>query len=189
MNKYIRASVCLLNASIKHILLKIARGKNLKWKMPSLVSPLTEITVDRGGRLILGKMFRMRSSSKLRVRKNAIVKIGKNFSMSNSCMIVSWDSICIGDDVQFGPGVFVYDHDHEYDAPEGLSGEKYKTSPIIIGDGVWIGANSIILRGSEIGDGCVVAAGTVIRGKYPANTLIYENREVKEKLIVRPKFK
>ena len=60
---------------------------------------------------------------------------------------------------------------------DGLGG--YKASPVSIGNNVWVGANSVILRGVEIGDNCVVAAGTVVtKGSYPANTLIREKREL-----------
>jgi maltose O-acetyltransferase len=40
--------------------------------------------------------------------------------------------------------------------------------PPIIGDGVWIGANAIVLRGVKIGDGAVVAAGAVVTRDIPA---------------------
>lgn len=129
----------------------------------------------------------MRSGAKLRVRKTGSVFIGKNFSMSNNCVITSWESIEIGENVQFGPGVLVYDQDHDYAVVGGLKAEKYKTSPIKIGNGVWIGANSIILRGTKIGDNSVVAAGSVIKGVYGSNLVIYNKREINIKTIVKKK--
>ena len=177
MNRYLHAGICAGIGIIKCSLLKLERGKDFSFKLPNLISPRTEITVDRLGKLSIGKMFRLRSGAKARVRKNATVKIGENFSMSNNCMIVAWEKIEIGDNVQFGPGVLVYDQDHDYQAPGGLAAEKYKTSPVTIGNNVWIGANAIILRGSEIGDNCVIAAGTVVKGKYPENSLTYQKQE------------
>ena len=59
---------------------------------------------------------------------------------------------------------------------------KYKTAPVeysAITSG--IGANCVILRGTKIGDNCVVAAGSVIKGEFPANTLIYQKRETEIK--------
>ena len=53
---------------------------------------------------------------------------------------------------------------------------KFQTSPITIGSNVWIGANTLILRGTTIGDNCVVAGGSVIRGSYPADTVIVQKR-------------
>ena len=52
----------------------------------------------------------------------------------------------------------------------------FKTSPVIIGNNVWIGANTVILRGTEIGDNCVIGAGCVIKGKYGANSVIVQKR-------------
>jgi maltose O-acetyltransferase len=37
---------------------------------------------------------------------------------------------------------------------------------------VWIGDRVLILKGSEIGEGCVVAAGAVVSGKFPPDVLI-----------------
>lgn len=47
--------------------------------------------------------------------------------------------------------------------------------PIVIGDNVWIGLNAIIPKGTEIGDNCIVSAGTVVKGKFPANSVITGN--------------
>lgn len=169
--------MCGANSLIKFGVLKIQCGNRFNCDMVNLVSPLTEITVDKGGKLAIGKIFRMRSGAKLRVRPNAEVTIGSNFSMSNNCVITSWDKIEIGDNVQFGPGVLVYDQDHDVKVPGGLAAEKYKTKPIKIGNGVWVGANSIILRGTSIGDNVVIAAGSIVKGKIPSNSLLVQKRE------------
>lgn len=177
MNKYLRATICELISICKFGLLKIEKGRKFNCKMINLVSPLTEVTIDKGGQLRIGNKFRMRSGAKIRVRKNANVSIGKNFSMSNNCVITSWEKIDIGDNVQFGPGVLVYDQDHDLKVPGGLAAEKYKTKPIYIGDGVWIGANTIILRGTVIGENTVIGAGSIVKGKIPANSLVVQKRE------------
>lgn len=44
--------------------------------------------------------------------------------------------------------------------------------PVVIGNGVWIGANVTILGGVNIGDGAVVAAGAVVTKDVPAKTLV-----------------
>lgn len=75
-----------------------------------------------------------------------------------------------------GPNVLIYDHDHDYKAKGGVFSLKYKTTPIVIGNNVWIGANSIILRGTSIGNNCVVGAGCVLKGEYPDNSIIVQKR-------------
>ena len=43
---------------------------------------------------------------------------------------------------------------------------------MLLGDDVWVGAGAYILPGSEIGDGAVVAAGSVVTGPVPPRTLV-----------------
>ena len=57
--------------------------------------------------------------------------------------------------------------------------------PIKIGNNVWIGANSIILKGVTIGDNSVIAAGTIVREDVDSNTLYYQEREYKAKAIIK----
>ena len=69
--------------------------------------------------------------------------------------------------------------------PHGLQGifiSRYAE----IGENCWIAGNVTILAGAEIGDGCVIGAGSVVAGKIPANSLAYGNpcrvvREITEK--------
>ena len=62
-------------------------------------------------------------------------------------------------------------------ASGGLKAGKYKTAPVIIGENVWIGANSIVLRGTRIGDRSVIAAGCVVHGEIPPDTILIQRRE------------
>ena len=42
---------------------------------------------------------------------------------------------------------------------------------------MWIGANVLILRGTTVGDNAVIAAGSVLRGEVPANTVYYTKQQ------------
>lgn len=120
----------------------------------------------------------LEGGSHVRIRKGAILSIGKNVSVNHGCMLVCHEKIIIGNDVQFSPNVMVYDHDHDYKADGGVKSMKFKTSPIHIGNNVWIGANSIILRGTFIGDNVVIAAGSLVKGTIPAGSLVYNKKEI-----------
>jgi predicted RNA-binding Zn-ribbon protein involved in translation (DUF1610 family) len=51
----------------------------------------------------------------------------------------------------------------------------YPMTPITIGDDVWIGPYSIIMKGVTIGNNSVVGAGSVVRQQVPPNSLVYGN--------------
>ena len=177
MNKYLRAAYCVPCGLLKVATLKVTRGKSFIAPKISMISPLTEITLDNGGKLEIGNMFKMRDGAKIRVRKGAICKIGSNTSINSNNMIVCRQEIIIGNDVQLSPNVQIYDHDHDFRVDGGIKARKYKTSSIIIGNNVWIGANSVILRGTKIGDNSVIGAGCIVKGVVQKNTILTQKRE------------
>lgn len=177
MNKYVRAAVCVPCGMIKMAWAKLFHLKSFSGPFVSLVSPHTEITMDNGAELRIGSNFKMRDGAKIRVRKGAVCKLGKNVSVNSNNVIACHECIEIGDDVQLSPNVQIYDHDHDFRAEGGIKAGKYKTAPVKIGNNVWIGANTVILRGTEIGDNCVIGAGCVVKGKYEDGSLIIQKRE------------
>ena len=176
MNKYIHAAYCVPCGMIKMAWTKLFHIKAFKGPLVSMVSPLKEISLDHGGKLEIGEKFRMRDGAKIRVRKGAVCKIGRNTSVNCNNMIVCRERIVIGDDVQFSQNVQIYDHDHDFRAEGGVKAGKYKTSSVEIGNNVWIGANTIILRGTKIGDNAVIAAGSIVKGEVPAGAVFVQKR-------------
>ena len=183
MNKYCRAAVCVPLGVIKIAFTKLFHMKTFHASPICMLSPFSEISLDYGGELKIERGFKMRDGAKVRVRKSGKCEIGKKVSLNSGNVIACYEKITIGNDVQFGPNVLIYDHDHDFRTDGGLSAMKYVTAPVEIGNNVWIGANCVILRGSKIGDNCVVAAGTVVKGEYKANQIIYNQRETLTKEI------
>lgn len=177
MNKYARGLGYLIAGVTKMVILKLWRGSKVNIAFPVLISPSTEVSVDKGGVLSIGKRISVRNGSRITVRNNGRLTIGNNFYMNTGCLISAHDSISIGNNVEFGPGVLVYDQDHDFRAEGGLQAKKFKTSPVKIGNNVWIGANSIILRGTTIGDNSVIGAGSIIKGEYASDSVIIQKRE------------
>lgn len=184
MQKYINALVEIIFAWIKLIKLKCFRRGECYLLSKNRIAPSTEISVSSKGRIRIGKGIIIKKDCGIFVRNQGVVTIGDGFFMNRFSMITAWDDIRIGDNVQFGPGVLVYDQDHDYRAKGGLASEQYTTSPIEIGNNVWIGANTIILKGSKIGSNSVIAAGSIIKGNIPDNMLFYQERKSMMKEIV-----
>lgn len=78
--------------------------------------------------------------------------------------------IVIGASCDIAPGVTFVPGSHEPGGADRRAGVGV-AQPIAVGDGTWIGANSVILAGVRIGRGCVVAAGSVVTRDVPDNTL------------------
>lgn len=175
VKRYIRAFICISFSLIKFIVIKLFNGKSFISGYINMCSPMSEIE-NRKGYLQIGRMLKMRSFSHIRVRKNAECILGDNVSLNYGCMIVAHENIKIGSNVELAPNVLIYDHDHDFRHSDGLSANHFKTSPVVIGDNCWIGANTVILRGTILGDNCVVGAGSVISGKYPAGSVIVQKR-------------
>lgn len=115
------------------------------------------------------------------VGREGNLQIGSRVYFNEYTIISCIESVTIGKNCKFGPHVCIYDSNHQYDAKDGVKAVS-TTAPIRIGEGCWIGANTIILKGSEIGDNCVIGAGCIISGRIPAHSIVTSDR----KLTVRP---
>ncbi|TYQ28927.1 acyltransferase [Pseudanabaena sp. UWO311] len=118
-------------------------------------------------------------------RNNATIAIGKRVFMNGS--LIAAQNIEIGDDVLISWGVTVVDHnshaisfsERSQDVVNWRLGKKdwanVKIAPIKISNKVWIGFNSIILKGVNIGEGAIVGAGSVVTKDVPAWTIVAGN--------------
>lgn len=176
MNGYIRALLTIPNGYLKLGIMKLFHIKMVRFGRLPRVSTNTEISIDSGAKLEIGDRFNMRGTARIRVREKGKLVIGDNVSLNINNMLACHDSIEIGDNVQFSPNVQIYDHDHDFRAEGGVKAGKYKTSPIKIGNNVWIGANVIILRGVTIGENSVIAAGSIVKKNVLPNSLFVQKR-------------
>ena len=154
---------------------KLFSPRKLRFGVVERISPNVLLEFNRGAEVALGKKIRVHSGSKIKVRRGALLSIGAGTKINYNCMIVCRQSVSIGEKCEFGPGVLVYDHDHDFRA--GLEKKEYKCSDVVIGNRVWIGANTVILRGAVIGDDCVIGAGSIVKGNVPANSVLVQKRD------------
>tara|TARA_R110002020_G_scaffold144769_1_gene317928 strand:- start:2894 stop:3319 length:426 start_codon:yes stop_codon:yes gene_type:complete len=109
------------------------------------------------------------------VDSNASLTIGNNVGIS-SVIIAVHNSISIGNNVKLGAGSRIFDsdfHSINYLNRRFSKGdlEFRETSPVFIGDDVFIGANSTILKGVNIGSRSVIGAGSVVTKSVPADEI------------------
>ena len=168
---------------LRNIKLKLLRGSDYHCKWLYSCSPSTEIRIHKGGKLTIGQHLSTLRNVLVSVCPNATLVIGDNVNINTDCSIIAKNKISIGNDVIFGPGCKIYDHDHDYTKTGKERRESFVTGTVKVGNGVWFGANCIVLRGTVIGDNCVFGAGTIIKGDYPDNTLVVQERAEKQKRI------
>ena len=106
-----------------------------------------------------------------------LLQIGNNVGFNSNCIISSHSRIEIGNNVEVGPNVCIYDQDHDTKCEGGIKAGKFITAPVNIGDNTWIGANVVILRGTNIGRNCIIAAGSIVKGEVPDNSTYIQKRE------------
>lgn len=143
------------------------------------------VMVARGGKFSIGKNFAMNNGIKgnpigcyerctFFVDRGAVLTIGDNVGMSQAALICH-KSITIGNNVKIGGGVCIYDTDfHSLDPVIRRSSEDLKNraeKPVVIGNDVFIGAKSIILKGVTIGENSVIGAGSVVTKSVSANQI------------------
>jgi len=102
-----------------------------------------------------------------------IIEIGSRTLIGRGSHIVGHWHIEIGDDIQTGPNVYITDQNHGYqDLDRPIGAQDPIEAAVKIGSGSWLGANVVVLPGSDIGEHCVVAAGAVVRGVFPDRVVI-----------------
>ena len=114
--------------------------------------------------------YKMKHGDKLRVHASASIRnpqniiVGTNSHINYNCCIWCGENskIILGDNLLMGPGVKMFSTNHGTSLKEPMTFQEMQEADIVIGNDCWIGANSVILKGVTIPDGCVVAAGAVV---------------------------
>ncbi len=153
---------------IKMCLFKIRHPRSLKIAVIQSFEKI-RIEINGGGRAEIGSFNQNREKLFVGVYGGKL-KIGNHcfFNINNSITCV--ESIEIGDNCKFGNNLVMVDHDHNFKT----SLPEFISVPIKIGNNVWCGANVTILKGTTIGNNCVIGAGSVVKGDIPSNSRIIQ---------------
>lgn len=146
------------------------------------------IAKSKGATMIIGGKCRFRSGiltnllglyqrTIIVAKGKGIVKIGEDVGVSGAT-IYAREAIEIGDKTLIGANTKIIDNDfHPVDPEMRLltPGDNIATAPIKIGKNVFIGCNSLVLKGVTIGDNSVIGAGSVVVKDVPANCVAAGN--------------
>lgn len=145
-----------------------------------------KVNIGIGGKCIIGKNFRSNNREmsnpigrfnkcSIIVGKKGELIIGENVGMSSTA-IVCQNSIQIGNYVNIGGNVVIYDtdfhslnHNDRTDRAKDIANTN--TRPVIIGNNAFIGAHTTILKGVTIGNNAIVGACSVVSKSVPDNEI------------------
>lgn len=96
-------------------------------------------------------------------------RVGKGVFINFGCTFLDQGGITIGDGVFIAPDVKILTEGHP---EEPTRRRTLLTKPVVIGDGVWIGAGATILPGVTIGENAIVAAGAVVSRDVEPDTIV-----------------
>lgn len=153
---------------------KLIYFKNIDSSIFSLQANSRIEAFSKNAKIHIGKFVFIRKNASIRVDHYGKLHIGDKVFINDNCNINCVHKISIGKYTKIAPNVSINDHDHNF---KHSTDDHLIKGEVIIGENVWIGSNVVILRDTFIGDNAVIAAGSVVKGNVPANTLFLNKRE------------
>jgi acetyltransferase-like isoleucine patch superfamily enzyme len=106
--------------------------------------------------------------------RDAVIRIG-NGCRVNGVTMECEKSITIGEECIIGSATVIDTDFHIIENSEHIMFGREVSRPITIGDEVWLGSKSAVLKGSKIGDRSVVGFGAVVSGEVPSDVVVAGN--------------
>lgn len=126
----------------------------------------TRLLLENNSQMLIDGYFRMYAGSYIRIVENGKLIVHGGF-INENVQITCGDTIEIGRDCAIARDVII----RSYDGHRILDGRKKISASIYIGNHVWIGQRAIILKGVKIGDGAIIAAGSIVTKDIPSHAL------------------
>jgi acetyltransferase-like isoleucine patch superfamily enzyme len=98
------------------------------------------------------------------IGEHAIVRVGKGSYFSPESLLVSATGITVGDNCAISWQCQFLDDDFHTLVIGGA--DRPRTAAITLGDSIWVGTRAVILKGTHIADGCVIAANSTVSGVF-----------------------
>lgn len=165
---------------------KLVRGKFYHFGEKSIIKPFlnsaNEKYISIGDNVNIGSFCRITVSTefgghKVKSDNKIRIKIGDNVDIGNNSFISANNDIEIGDHVIMSSYVFISDHDHGFgDFNKNLHEQPLSEGGrVVIGNNVFLGVKSSIMKNVTIGERSVVAANSVVTKDVPPFCIVAGN--------------
>ena len=101
-----------------------------------------------------------------------MITVGAGTFIGSGCEFNAIESIRIGPNCMIASGSRFIDHNHGIELGTPIKLQPEVSEPIVLGSDVWIGVNSVVLKGVTIGDGAIVAAGSIVTKPVDPYTIV-----------------
>lgn len=157
---------------------QILNSQNIVFGKSVTIASHCEIDGYASDKIVFGDCVKIGSYSKL-LSTSHFSKYGKGLVMGSNSAVGDFThfgatgGIKIGNDVIMGSYVSFHSENHNFsDTTKLIKEQGVNSKGIKIGNNIWVGAKVTFLDGCEVGDNSVVAAGAVVIGKFPDNSII-----------------
>lgn len=124
------------------------------------------------GRVVLGSWVHVGDRTRL-IAHEGTLRVGEKAVFGRETLITCYLDVEVGGRTLVADWVYVTDFDHRFDdMTTPIKDQGITKSPVRIGPDSWLGTKASVLRGSVIGQGCVVAAHAVVRGAVPDGAVV-----------------
>lgn len=159
------------HVKVKHAY-QVSAGKNLILEDNVSVNALSTDGIIFGNNVSIARDSILFCTGIISQKGKGII-IGDRTGISARAYFAGQGGITIGNDVIMGPNVQIFSENHQFgDDTLTIREQGVDKRPVFIGNNCWIGGGTTILAGVIIGDGCVIAAGSVVTKSIPANAIV-----------------
>lgn len=147
-------------------------GRNFIVGDNSCINALSQNGVEIGNNVSLGRSVTIICTGVIsQIGVGVIIRDG--VGVNDGAYLGGQGGIEIGSNVIIGPGVKIFSENHNFeDTSTPIKDQGVSRKGVMIGNDCWLGANSIILDGVNLGSGCVVAAGAIVTKSFPSNCVV-----------------
>ncbi|MBI5450846.1 MAG: acyltransferase [Gammaproteobacteria bacterium] len=140
------------------------------------VSSLADIEDSvKGSRIVIGAHSMIDSFVKIKpAGGSGDLIIGENVTINSGVVLYTGNGITIGNDVAIAANCTFAPVNHEFKSRDTVirkQGFRPSKGGILVEEDVWIGANCVLLDGAFLRRGCVIAAGSIVRGEVSAYSI------------------
>lgn len=150
----------------------ISMGKNIIIGDGTYINALSTEGINLGHNVSIGRNCTLICTGIISHVGNGII-IEDGSGINDNTYLAGQGGIRIGKNVIIGPGSKIFSENHIFsDCSKNIKDQGVSRSGVVINDNCWLGSGVTVLDGVEIGQGCVIAAGSVVSKSMPENSVV-----------------